>query len=65
MIKGKGKAKKTSPGQINLKLGVPWNRWEVPEGEIREVTEKFVRANCFDPENNIVLQSFSPLLHPT
>lgn len=52
----RGNGKKTSPGQMRL----PWDDWTAPEAEIREVAEKFVRANCFDPANNIVLQKMMP-----
>jgi hypothetical protein len=37
-------------------MRLPWDEWTAPETEIREVAEKFVRANCFDPANHIVLQ---------
>jgi|GEM_PF-2260312 len=26
-----------------------WQDWEIPFGEIQEVSKKFVLANCFDP----------------
>jgi putative transposase len=44
MGKGKGK-KKSSPGQMKL----PWDNWEVTDSDVREVAEKFVMANCYDP----------------
>ncbi|PPT08379.1 Transposase derivative [Geitlerinema sp. FC II] len=37
--------KKRSPGQMSL-----WNEWEPNHSEIREVAEKFVLANCYDPK---------------
>ena len=37
--------KKRSPGQMSL----PWDDWEATDEEIREVAEKFVMANCYDP----------------
>jgi putative transposase len=37
--------KKISPGQMKL----PWDEWELPN-EIHEVAEKFVLANCFNPQ---------------
>jgi putative transposase len=43
--KGKGK-KKSSPGQMKL----PWDNWQVEDSEVREVAEKFVMANCYDPK---------------
>jgi len=36
--------KKASPGQQSL-----WEEWDKPAEEIRNVAEKFVLANCFDP----------------
>jgi putative transposase len=36
---------KTSPGQMRL----PWDDWEVADSEVRQVAEKFVMANCYDP----------------
>ncbi len=38
--------KKRSPGQMSL----PWDDWEASNKEIREVAEKFVMANCYDPK---------------
>ena len=38
--------KKRSPGQMRL----PWDEWEATNSEIREVAEKFVMANCYDPK---------------
>lgn len=38
--------KKISPGQLRC----PWAHWEATNPEIREVAEKFVMANCFNPE---------------
>lgn len=45
-LKGKPNKKKTSPGQMNL----PWNTWEATDPEIQKVADKFVMANCYDPE---------------
>ena len=45
-LKGKPNKKKTSPGQMNL----PWNNWEATDPEIQEVADKFVMANCYDPQ---------------
>ncbi|MCP6759903.1 MAG: hypothetical protein NHB32_14320 [Fischerella sp. CENA71] len=43
----KGKRKnKASPGQLRL----PWDTWEVAFDQVREVAEKFVMANCYDPK---------------
>ncbi len=39
--------KKRSPGQMSLPF---WDDWEATSGEIREVAEKFVLANCYDPK---------------
>jgi putative transposase len=39
------KARKSAPGQQRL----PWDQWEVPE-EIHAVAEKFVLANCWNPD---------------
>jgi putative transposase len=44
-IKQQGKPKKTTPGQKSL-----WDEWDKPLVEIQEVAEKFVMANCFDPQ---------------
>ena len=45
MIK-RGKAKKSSPGQMSL----PWNNQKVTEStEVHEVAEKFIHANCYQP----------------
>jgi putative transposase len=41
----KGKPTKTSPGQKSF-----WNDWDKPLEKIRQVSEKFVLANCFDPQ---------------
>jgi putative transposase len=38
--------KKRVPGQMSL----PWDEWEATNEEIREVAEKFVMANCYDPK---------------
>ena len=38
--------KKRSPGQLKL----PWDSWEANNTEIRQVAEKFVVANCYDPK---------------
>jgi putative transposase len=27
-----------------------WEEWDTPDEEIRKVAEKFVLANCFDPQ---------------
>lgn len=27
-----------------------WEEWDAPTDEIRKVAEKFVLANCFDPQ---------------
>ncbi|ELS03668.1 transposase [Xenococcus sp. PCC 7305] len=45
VLKARGK-KKRSPGQLSL----PWNDWEKNSSEIREVAEKFVIANCYNPQ---------------
>lgn len=42
----KGKGKKTSPGQMRL----PWDNWEATNPEIIAVAEKFVFANCYNPQ---------------
>jgi hypothetical protein len=44
-IKKQGKQKKTTPGQKSR-----WDEWDTPLAEIREVAEKFVLVNCYDPE---------------
>jgi putative transposase len=44
-IRARGKPTKTSPGQKSL-----WDEWDAPAEEIRKVAEKFVLANCFDPQ---------------
>jgi putative transposase len=44
-IRARGKPNKISPGQKSL-----WDEWDVPAEEIRQVAEKFVLANCFDPQ---------------
>lgn len=38
--------KRRIPGQMSL----PWDEWEATNSEIREVAEKFVMANCYDPK---------------
>jgi len=38
--------KKQSPGQMKL----PWAESEVNSSEIREVAERFVIANCYNPQ---------------
>ena len=43
LVKGKTK---TSPGQLRC----PWAAWEATNPEIRKVAEKFVIANCYDPQ---------------
>ncbi len=45
--------KKHSPGQMKL----PWGEWEPTNDEIREVAEKFVRANCY--EEKVAMQLFN------
>jgi putative transposase len=45
-IKARSRLKrKVSPGQRSL-----WEEWDKPAEEIRQVAEKFVLANCFDPK---------------
>jgi putative transposase len=44
-LKVKGKPKKSSPGQKSL-----WDEWDAPLEEIERVAEKFVLANCFNPD---------------
>jgi putative transposase len=51
VAKKKGK-KKASPGQMRL----PWDTPEATDPEIREVAEKFVMANCYDPK--VAMQLF-------
>ena len=38
--------KRRKPGQMRL----PWDQWEATDSEIRDVAEKFVMANCYDPK---------------
>ncbi|MEK0187678.1 transposase [Microcoleus anatoxicus] len=45
-MKVKGKPKKSSPGQMRL----PWADWEAENPEIVEVAEKFILANCYNPQ---------------
>ncbi len=42
----KGKGKKASPGQMRL----PWDSWEASNLEIVDVAEKFIFANCYNPQ---------------
>ncbi|WP_223278498.1 hypothetical protein, partial [Nostoc sp. 'Peltigera membranacea cyanobiont' 232] len=42
----KGKGKKASPGQMQL----PWDTWEASNPEIVDVAEKFIFANCYNPQ---------------
>ena len=42
----KRKRKKQAPGQMRL----PIDDWEATSSEIREVAEKFVIANCYNPQ---------------
>ncbi|MEH2089761.1 hypothetical protein [Nostoc sp.] len=42
----KGKGKKASPGQMRL----PWDTWEANNSEIVDVAEKFIFANCYNPQ---------------
>ncbi|MCU0571108.1 MAG: transposase [Oculatellaceae cyanobacterium Prado106] len=44
-IRERTKAKKRTPGQKTL-----WDDWETPAEEIRQVAQKFVLANCYDPQ---------------
>jgi putative transposase len=44
-LRARGKPTKTSRGQKSL-----WEDWDAPAEEIRQVAEKFVLANCFDPQ---------------
>ncbi|WP_432813574.1 hypothetical protein [Pantanalinema sp. GBBB05] len=44
-LRVRGKPAKVSPGQRSL-----WDEWDAPIEEIRNVAEKFVLANCFDPK---------------
>jgi putative transposase len=45
-LKVKGKSKKVSPGQMCL----PWGEWLVENPEILAVAEKFILANCYNPQ---------------
>lgn len=51
-VKGKINVKKKSPGQQNL-----WDEWTLPLDDIEAVSQKFVLANCFNPE--IALMQFA------
>ncbi|MFB2920982.1 MULTISPECIES: hypothetical protein [Aerosakkonema] len=31
-------------------MKLPWDEWEATDSEIRQVAEKFVMANCYDPK---------------
>jgi putative transposase len=42
----KGKPKKTSPGQ----MAFAWAQWETPDSQVQQVAEKFVFANCYNPQ---------------
>jgi putative transposase len=44
-VKSKGK-NKSSPGQQRL----PWDNWEAKNEEIEQVAEKFIFANCYNPQ---------------
>ncbi|MGB0560888.1 MAG: hypothetical protein ACPGVO_03690 [Spirulinaceae cyanobacterium] len=44
--KGRGKKRKTSPGQMTL----PWDEREVVNPEVVAVAEKFVLANAYNPK---------------
>jgi putative transposase len=47
------KGKKHSPGQMRL----PWDDWEKASDEVKAVAEKFVLANCYNPQfASVVLQ---------
>jgi putative transposase len=47
------KGKKHSPGQMRL----PWDDWEEASDEVKAVAEKFVFANCYNPQfASVVLQ---------
>jgi hypothetical protein len=50
VMKRQGK-NKSSPGQMKL----PWDDWEVAEEEVIKVAEKFVIANCYDPNSKFLL----------
>ncbi|TVQ07396.1 MAG: transposase [Leptolyngbya sp. DLM2.Bin27] len=52
-IKARSKVKKKTPGQKSL-----WNEWNAPAAEIRQVAEKFVLANCLNPD--VVRLRFEP-----
>jgi len=42
----RGKPKKSSPGQ----MAFPWAQWEIPDSDVQQVAEKFVFANCYNPQ---------------
>ncbi|MGJ3247687.1 MAG: hypothetical protein ACFE0I_16630 [Elainellaceae cyanobacterium] len=44
-LKIKKKSQKTSPGQMDL-----WEQWDAPMDEAHVITEKFLRANSYNPE---------------
>jgi len=52
-IKARSKLKKKTPGQKSF-----WDEWNAPAEEIRQVAEKFVLANCLNPD--IVSLRFEP-----
>ncbi|NJM57634.1 MAG: hypothetical protein HC857_09645 [Synechococcales cyanobacterium RU_4_20] len=54
-LKIKGKPKKSSPGQKSL-----WDEWDAPLEEIERVAEKFVLANCFNPDYARLQFRYSP-----
>ena len=45
-LKVKGKSKKVSPGKMCL----PWGEWLMENPEILAVAEKFILANCYNPQ---------------
>ncbi|CAA9342292.1 hypothetical protein AVDCRST_MAG84-2448 [uncultured Microcoleus sp.] len=45
-LKVKGKSKKVSPGKMCL----PWGEWLIENPEILAVAEKFILANCYNPQ---------------
>lgn len=56
MNKEKAKGKKKSKDRKRS----PWEDWDNPNGEVREVAKKFVMANCYDP--NFVEQFFEEVV---
>ncbi|MHC5723381.1 MAG: hypothetical protein ACYTXY_04350 [Nostoc sp.] len=43
-------------------MRLPWDEWEANNGEIEKVAEKFIFANCYNPQGFVEKEVLTNLL---